>query len=219
MSNLFDQRNNDDQQGFEARVDNSVKKATASTAAKVVFWIFGTLLLFFGWIYYIVKRNKLNRMQNGVNQAASTIDTQLAKRADTLVKLVDQVKSYKEFEKSLLVDVTRMRSLAHSSNGSAEERVELDEISTRVSRQINVAFEAYPDLKASSLYDTLMKESIYLEEELSAARRLYNSKVTEFNEQLFVWPANVVASGMKLSSLPLFKASAVQRADVSMKGL
>ncbi|UWD33884.1 LemA family protein [Mesomycoplasma molare] len=217
MSNIYNPRN-EDESGFEPKVDNSEKKAKVSIATKIIFWVLGTLFFLFAPIYFLVKRNNLNRMQNSINEASSTIDTQLAKRADTLIKLVDQVKSYKEYESSLLKDVTKLRTLINSNNTNYN-REDIEQLSSKISRQISVAFESYPDLKASNLYETLMKESIYLEEEISAARRLYNSKVKSFNEQLFIFPASIVAESLNLTSMPLFKANIHQRQDVSMKDL
>ncbi|UWV92024.1 LemA family protein [Mycoplasmopsis cynos] len=50
-------------------------------------------------------------------------------------------------------------------------------------------------------------------------RRLYNSKVTEFNTNIFLWPDSVVSSALSLTTYPLFVASQQQKSDVSMKDL
>ncbi|TNK87606.1 LemA family protein, partial [Mycoplasmopsis pullorum] len=53
--------------------------------------------------------------------------------------------------------------------------------------------------------------------EIAASRRLYNSQVTEFNQKLFAFPTNVPASKMRLSTIPLYQASELQRKDVEIK--
>ncbi|WGI36793.1 LemA family protein [Mesomycoplasma lagogenitalium] len=217
MSNLFNNREYNNPKGLEPAVDNLEKSPNCSVATKVIFWIFGTLLLFAGPIYYLVKRNKFLRIQNEINEAASGIDTQLAKRADTLIKLVDQVKSFKNFEKEILTDVTKMRSLMGQSGLSNAQ--ELQSLSNSVLGRLIAVSENYPELKSNQLYYELMNQTSYLEREIAASRRLYNSKVTAFNSEIFVWPANIVSSDMKLSTLPLFQASEIQRQDVSMKDL
>ncbi|CAT04736.1 LemA family [Mesomycoplasma conjunctivae] len=220
MANLYDNSEYKDPQGFEPAVDNKIIFAQASTAAKIVFWFFGTLLLFAAPIFYIAKRNSLLRQQVEINQASSTIDTQLAKRADTLIKLVDQVKSYKNFEKDILVDVTKLRSnVFNGGNRTINNSVEIDQLNTSIMSRLIATFENYPELKAIEGYNELMQQSVYLEREVSAARRLYNSKVTQFNSEIITFPTNIVSSTMKISTKPLFQASTTQRQDVSMKDL
>ncbi|TDV24464.1 LemA protein [Mycoplasmopsis mustelae] len=215
MANLVDNRNVHTPEGFQPNVDSRPKAATATPSSKALFWIFG--LLIFSWIYYLYKRNKFNRMQLDANNAAATIDTVLVQRFDTLSKLVDQVKSYKEFEKSVLTDVTRMRSLV--GQGGLQNGNEIDALNKSVFGRLIAVSESYPELQASSLYKELMNQTTYLERELQAARRLYNSQVNEFNKAIFSLPGSIVAAMKELETLPLFVASEQQKQDVSMSNL
>ncbi|MFL1058699.1 LemA family protein, partial [Mycoplasmopsis synoviae] len=70
-------------------------------------------------IFDMVFRNQYNRMQNEINENASLIQIQLAKRADTLTKLVEQVRSYKDCEKETYAEVAKLRNL--TSQPSAVE--------------------------------------------------------------------------------------------------
>ena len=54
------------------------------------------------------------------------------------------------------------------------------------------------------------------EREISAARRIYNQDVNEFNQKIFTFPSQFVAAGMSLHTLPLFEASAEQKKDVNL---
>ncbi|MGZ9413689.1 LemA family protein [Mycoplasma sp. 480] len=215
MANLFNPNNNNEPKGFEPTVDNSAKKPVCSVAAKVFFWVFGTLLLFFAPIYFLVKRNGFLRQQNEINEAAGTIETQLAKRSDTLIKLVDQVKSHKNFEQSILTDVTKLRNMTKSIDNASQ----VEGLTNSVLGRLIAVSENYPDLKTSALYGELMEQTSYLEREIAAARRLYNSKVNTFNTSILVFPATVISSSLHLETYPLFQASAQQRQDVSMKDL
>ncbi|WP_334687116.1 LemA family protein [Mycoplasmopsis felis] len=177
-------------------------------------------LVIFSLIYYFVKRNRFNQLQFKVNNAASSIDVILNQRYDTLTKLVNQVKSYKEFEKETLSDITKMRAL--TLQGGIANANELEKLNSSVFGEINVSesfSESYPELQSSSLYKELMNQSTYLERELQAARRTYNSYVNQFNEILFTFPSSIVASMLNLETLPLFVASATQKQDVSMANL
>lgn len=218
MANLFDSRKPSSQEGFSPYVDNTPVKPIASIAAKIFFWVIGTFTFFFAPIYFFSRRNKWTVQQNEINQAASTIDTQLTKRADTLIKVANLLSSYKEHEQSLFSDIARLRSLAQSGR-KFEQTGELNELTNGVLSRMVVTFENYPQLKTSELYKEGMEQAIYLEREISAARRLYNFKVTEFNSEILTYPNTVISSFLRLQTYPLFQASATQRADVDLSNV
>ncbi|AMD81270.1 hypothetical protein MCANPG14_01233 [Mycoplasmopsis canis PG 14] len=217
MANLYNNRENQNPEGFNPFVDNTQINVKTSVLTTVVFWIFG--LIIFSGIYFLVKRNKFLRSQNYINEAASSIDVQLAKRSDTLIKLYDVVKSHKEFEKETFSEIAKLRTMQMSGNYSNAQRQELEQLNSSVLGRLIAVSENYPELKSSESYKNLMEQIVYLEREIAAARRLYNSNVTAFNSEIFTLPASVVASSMHLSTFPLFQASNKQREYVSMKNL
>ncbi|WAM01184.1 LemA family protein [Mycoplasmopsis felis] len=95
-------------------------------------------LVIFSLIYYFVKRNRFNQLQFKVNNAASSIDVILNQRYDTLTKLVNQVKSYKEFEKETLSDITKMRAL--TLQGGIANANELEKLNSSVFGRLMVLF-------------------------------------------------------------------------------
>ncbi|MFV8413873.1 LemA family protein [Mycoplasma sp. Sp48II] len=216
MPNLFNNSEVKNPEGLEPVADNTPVVAKASTGAKVV--VYASFILILPVIWYIVRRNKFLRMQNDINEAASGIDTQLQKRSDTLNKIVLQVKSYKIHEEKVFEDVAKLRSLTLAGNTAANSQ-EIESLNNSIFGRLMAVGENYPELKADSLYKELMEETVYLERELAAARRLYNSKVNAFNMQIMTWPDNVVASNMQLSTAPLFQASTKARQDVDMNEL
>ncbi|MFV8476054.1 LemA family protein [Mycoplasma sp. VS403A] len=216
MSNLFNNSELKNPEGLEPVADNTEVAAKASTPAKVV--VYASFIFIIPVIWYIVRRNKFLRMQNEINEAASGIDTQLQKRSDTLNKIVLQVKSYKIHEEKVFEDVAKLRSLTLSGNTAANSE-EIESLNNSIFGRLMAVGENYPELKADGLYKELMEETVYLEREIAAARRLYNSKANAFNMQIMTWPDNVVSSNMKLSTVPLFQASAKARKDVDMNEL
>ncbi|MFV8483661.1 LemA family protein [Mycoplasma sp. Z473B] len=216
MSNLFNNSELKNPEGLEPVADNTEVAAKASTPAKVV--VYASFIFIIPVIWYIVRRNKFLRMQNEINEAASGIDTQLQKRSDTLNKIVLQVKSYKIHEEKVFEEVAKLRSLTLSGNTAANSE-EIESLNNSIFGRLMAVGENYPELKADGLYKELMEETVYLEREIAAARRLYNSKANAFNMQIMTWPDNVVSSNMKLSTVPLFQASAKARKDVDMNEL
>lgn len=210
MSNLFDQTKTNTEE-FNPASDNRPKPAQAGIFGKIIYILFCIITL---GIPYISTKNKFMRMQNKINNSASGIDIQLTKRYDTLTKLRDAVASYKKQEEDMVDKFAKMRSLL-TSNPVANAS-EIEALNNQVFGRLIAISENYPELKSSTLFKDLMEQATYLEREISAARRIYNMDVNEFNTLLFNWPHSVVASFQGLQTKPLYQASALQRQDVSL---
>ena len=77
-----------------------------------------------------------------------------------------------------------------------------------IANQINVAFEAYPDLKAHNEIADCMQQNSYLQKEITAAREVYNDTVLEWNSIIFQWPTyKIVAAKNGYTSRIPFAAS------------
>ncbi len=150
--------------------------------------------------------------QSEVNELASGIDVQIKKRRDTLVKLLDATKGYMKHEKSVLSDVTKLRKMTINS----ENRSEVNTRTESALGRLLMVSENYPDLKANESIKELMDQASYLEREIGASRRLYNSSVRQFNQQLFAWPSSVPATELGLATLPYFRASNEDKKDVKL---
>ena len=62
-----------------------------------------------------------------------------------------------------------------------------------ISRDINVAVENYPDLKANTNFAKLQDELSETEDKVTFSRQFYNDTVTNYNDQIQVFPSNIVA--------------------------
>ena len=58
---------------------------------------------------------------------------------------------------------------------------------------LNIAVEAYPDLKASSNFMQFQEEISDIENKLSAVRRFFNSSTKEYNNAVETFPSNLIA--------------------------
>ncbi|MDE6894224.1 MAG: LemA family protein [Malacoplasma sp.] len=201
--------------GFNANVDNTQRQAKASFGQKFGWVLLVIFTLGIIWFVSISWKNNLINEQMQINNAASNIQVNEAKRRDTLIKLLEQTKGYMKHEKETLTLVTKYRSGGTDSNETAK----LDNQLANFMMNLNVQYEQYPQLKADSLVRELMSSSQYLETEIAAARRLYNQKVSYFNAEIFMFPKIVLASKIGLSTFALFQATSVQRQDVDMSSL
>lgn len=192
-------------------VSNATLKPEPNVGGKVILYF--SFILIIPIFFYIGKRNALIKLQMRINESASGIDVQLKKRKDTLIKLVDSVKGSMKFEKSLLSDITKLRT---NKSGKAS-LPELDSKLGDISRAINVQMEAYPNLRSIEAVNRLIETAADIELEIAASRRLYNTYVRQFNQGIFTWPGTIAAAAMKLETLPLFEASAEDKKDVSIE--
>ncbi|QZX48870.1 LemA family protein [Mycoplasma sp. E35C] len=210
--------------GFNPNVDNTTFSSQASSGDVGLWWFLYILswLTIIGGIILTVKwyqwGNSFNRQQVEVNQAASAIDVNLTKRKDMLIKLLEETKGYMKFEKETMENITKLRSMTNAGTDITKAN-ENQKIIDTLSRDIRINFENYPNLKSSSVVAELMSSSQYVETEIASSRRLYNSKVTIYNQDLTVFPRSVKAKKMRLISLPMFIASEEQKQDVKMDSL
>lgn len=150
--------------------------------------IVGGIFLLIIIIIIISIYNKVNRLSIKVDEAFSGIDVALAKRYDLLTQMVAVVKGYMKHEKETLLEVIKIRK-----GMSLEEKVEANKKMDDSSKKINIIVEKYPELKADKNVMVLQKAILDVEEHLQAARRLYNSNVSQYNQMLVTFPTNIIA--------------------------
>lgn len=176
----------------------------------VIIVILVLAVIFISW--YISTFNAFRRMQVKINESESSIDVALTKRFDLLTKMFAATKGYMKHEKETLTEVVKMRQ--PGSSASIQEKQEFANQLTRGLEAINVVVEQYPDLKASQTVLKLQDTTAEVEENLQAARRVYNSNVSIYNQKIVVFPSNLVASWKHFEKRDFFEAEEAKRQDV-----
>ncbi len=143
-------------------------------------------------IYYY---NLFVKYKVRVQEALSDIEIQLKRRYDLIPNLVNLVKGYTKYEKSVMENVTKARSVFNSAikNHDINEVKDADNL---ISKSLNGLFavaEAYPDLKASDTFIKLQEELSDTENKIQSARRFYNSVVMGYNTAITTFPGNIFA--------------------------
>lgn len=167
--------------------------------------------------WFILTYNGLIAKRNQMGNAFSSIDVNLKKRHDLIPNVVATVKGFMNHEKDLLEGVTRLRESARSANGMTPERFETEKQITGYLSEINLWAEAYPDLKSSENFLQLQRLLAEVEEQISAARRAYNSAVMEINNGIEMFPSSIVANMAHIKRGQPFEAVAAERGQVSVK--
>lgn len=168
----------------------------------------GVLVLLLVLLY-----NSLVGKRNQVDSVFSTIDVMLKKRYDLIPNLVDTVKGYMQHERETLERLTQLRSQALNSRTN-DEKVAVDNQIAGPLRQIMVAVENYPELKANQNFLHLQGTLNEVEEQISAARRAFNAAVLEYNNAVQMFPTNLIAGMMSLQRRGYFEIAAEERQPV-----
>ena len=150
-----------------------------------------------------------------IDEAESGIDVALTKRFDLLTKALATVKGYAKHESETLEKVIKMRTPA--SNASLAEKQEFANATGQALNSINVVAEQYPQLKADTQFTSLQNHISDVEEQLQAARRLYNANVSAYNQAIIVFPGSLVANSMHLTKREFFEAEETKKADVKIE--
>lgn len=166
-------------------------------------------------VFFIFMFNSLTMKRNMVDNAFAAIDAQLKKRFDLIPNLVASASKYMEHESQTLSQIAEMRSNA----STVAEKSALDAKLTGSLRNFMVQVEAYPDLKASDSIAMLQTSLNEIEAQLAAARRTYNSAVTEFNNAIQMFPGCLFAPMMNLQKRDLFEIPEEERQNVDVDAL
>jgi LemA protein len=154
--------------------------------------------------------NRLVKLRNNRENAFADIDVQLKQRLDLIPQLVEAVKGYMKHESTVLTDITNARANALKATSINEKIAAETQLSTAL-QGLNVAVEAYPDLKASQNFMQLQDEIADIENKLAAARRFFNSATKELNNAVETFPSNILAGMFGFKREPMFDLGPDQR--------
>ncbi|HNZ42682.1 MAG TPA: LemA family protein [Bacteroidales bacterium] len=136
--------------------------------------------------------NSLIKLRNQVKNAWAQIDVQLKRRHDLIPNLIETVRGYMIHERQTLESITNMRSQAMNAT-NMQDRVKAEGELTNMLGRLQVAVEAYPDLKANQNFLALQEELTSTENKISYARQSYNDQVLFYNNKKQIFPSNIIA--------------------------
>jgi LemA protein len=147
-----------------------------------------------GVVWAIATLNGFVRARNHVDESWSGVDVQLKRRHDLVPNLVETVKGYAAHESGVLEEVTRARTAAVAATDS-EQQNKAEATLTSALGGIRAVAEQYPQLRASENFQKLEAELAQIEDEIQAARRIYNANVRAFNTRIQIFPNSLIAGG------------------------
>ena len=196
MANQLDELNPEvREEGLDTNV--IVKKIPVEVGAgskffEIILWVCGIVP---GLIFLFMKINAqkhFDQLQQKIQRNASQIDNYLEQRVMVLQNCARLLDKAIDLDKSTFETIAKFRSGSASDADAA--RNELGGQVETMSRDINVAFENYPDLQAHREIADAMQQNMYLQREITAARELYNDTINEWNKDIFEWPTKKIVA-------------------------
>ncbi len=162
-------------------------------------------------LYAVYAYNSFVRTENLVKNAFHNIDVMLKKRYDLIPQLVKTVKGIMKHERETLESLVELRTAAKEKSTNRDEEVTLNNEISKKLEQIQIAVEAYPELKSNENMLQLQETLVDVEDNLSASRRSYNANVARYNTLLKSFPSNIVGGIFGYREKTGFEATSAER--------
>ncbi len=169
---------------------------------------FSVVILIVLLLFVAVSFNRLVRSNNLVDEAFSGIDVQLKRRHELIPNLVECVKGYATFERSLLENVVAARSSTATTNDIASLNANENGLTDNLVKFFAIA-EAYPELKADTSFLQLSAQLVEVENAIQYSRRYFNGAVRNLNILVESFPSNLVATLFDFPTKEFFEVESV----------
>jgi LemA protein len=156
--------------------------------------------------------NSLQRKKIAAQTAWSDVDVQLKRRYDLIPNLVNTVKGYAAHEKGTLEAVIAARQRAIDAK-SMTEHAQAENMLTQTLGRLFALSEAYPQLKANENFLHLQEELTSTENKVGFSRQHYNRSVSQYNEAMAVFPANMIAGMFNFQRMDFFELEDAAQRD------
>jgi len=160
-----------------------------------------SLLVWVSWT--AVAYNGLVRKDQAVLTQWAQVENEYQRKIDLIPRLVNITSQYTEFERSVLENITRLRT-QWQQNFSFDSRVNNSIVIDQQLFLLVATYEAYPYLRSIDLVSNLMFELAGTENRIAVERFRYNGAVGSLNSQIRSFPDNLVASTWGIHERPLY---------------
>ena len=214
MANQLDELNPEiREEGLDTNVIARKLPAKVGVGSKIFEFFLWFPLIVPGIVFLFKKtkaRNYFDQLQQKIQSNASQIDNYLEQRVMVLQNCARLLDKAIDLDKTTFENIAKYRS----GNMTEDSRNNLAGTIDTLSRDVNIAFENYPDLKAHKEIESAMQQNMYLQREITAARELYNDSINAWNRDIFAWPTKaIVAAKQGYTTRIPFTASAEIKAQ------
>ena len=167
---------------------------------------------FCGFMMVALMFNDLIFLRQRVKRAWANIQVSLKKRSELVPNLLEVAKAYQLHEQELQETLVDLRADAKRvGDMNASEAGEFLGAESAVVTKLLAVREEYPDLKANTLTEDLMRRIVGLENEVALMRNGYNDSVERHNTKILHFPEAFIANFFKFKSAEYFHADIEHR--------
>lgn len=153
----------------------------------------------FVYLRFKSTHNLLVALDERCTTAFADVDVHLKHRHNLIPGLMGVVKGVKEHEKDMVLGVIEARNKALQSM-SADIKLKAEGNLTARLDTLMASIDKYPEIKALPEFTNFRRELTECENRITAARRFYNLAIEEYNTSLRMFPGNMIATKLRLSS-------------------
>ena len=173
------------------------------------------VVLTFGGILYSCYVSVIKN-KNAVLEALSGVDVQLRKRYDLIPNVLTIAKKFMEHETELFNKITELRTKAINSKLGSKEKFATEAQLDAQLKALMVNVENYPTLKSDATMVQAMQTYNEVEEHIAAARRFYNSALTQLRNSIQIFPSSLFAGyAGDLANVSYFETDAASKEPIS----
>jgi LemA protein len=175
--------------------------------------IIGAIIGIIGIIFftYISIYNKAVSLQEKVDEKWANVQSDYQRRADLVPQLVETVKGAAKNEKEILTKVTEARAGITGINDqilNAKNPEQLEVLGKKINTAINLAYEAYPQIRSTENFSTLQAQLEGTENRIKRERDVYNEAVKDYNTSIRGFFASMFLNSETFPKKTGFKAQA-----------
>lgn len=162
---------------------------------------------------YILFRNSLFAADQKVKSAWAGIEVQMKRRHELVPNLIKAVSAAMRHEQAIIDKVVEARRAAAQSLETHDlERVQKAEAELSASLRSFFAYaEHTPEITATTNIRTLQQQLEEAEDQIAAARRIYNGNVEAYNTRILSIPWNFIAKRHDFQARPMLQLDAGER--------
>ncbi|MFA5174373.1 MAG: LemA family protein [Candidatus Pacearchaeota archaeon] len=172
-------------------------------------WIIGGLVVLI-IIIFIAYYNRFATLGNRIDNSLAQIDVQLKKRADLVPNLMETVKGYAKYEKSVLTAVTSARTAFLKATDMPSKVKAGDKLQSAL-KTIFAVSENYPNLRANENFLHLQQELSAIEDKVAYARQYYNDSIMDYNNSSRTFPGKLFFNMFGFKEKPYLEIAASER--------
>jgi LemA protein len=166
-------------------------------------------------LYTVGLYNTLVQVRHNVGKAWKNIDVLLQQRHDEIPKLVEVCKGFMTHERSVLTELTRLRS-EYDAGGSVEAKTRTENQINRCLASLRATAEAYPALQSVTLFQQLGGRISALESNIAGRREFFNDSVNVYNIAIDQFPAFLLARLLAYKPHPFLEVPEEKKQDAAV---